>query len=88
MMVLNNLPTIIDSVGTYVTRGGNTVYIDKITQGHAPDTTAFAAKGTLCYTKRGNVRVTRKYGIWHVSGRVSIFSDNHFDIVAKLCYYY
>lgn len=81
--MLNDLPTIIDAPGQYVTRSGKSVRIHEVKDNPTHNTTAFAAKGTIRYKKPNNVRYTQEYNIWHVSGRVSVFDIHDNDIVGK-----
>ena len=83
MTLLNDLPTIIDQAGTYLTRSGDTVRIHEIKENSNPETTSFDAKGTVRYLKEGNVRYTQKFNIWHVSGRLFLFSISEHDIVSN-----
>jgi len=83
MTLLNDLPTIIDQAGTYLTRSGDTVRIHEIKENSNPETTSFDAKGTVRYLKEGNVRYTNEFNIWHVSGRSSVFDVNDHDIISK-----
>jgi hypothetical protein len=83
MTLLNELPTIIDEAGTYLTRSGDTVRIHEVKQNSNPETTSFDANGTVRYLKDGNVRYTQKFNIWHVSGRLFLFSISEHDIVSK-----
>ena len=83
MTLLNDLPTIIDQAGTYLTRSGDKVRIHEIKENSNPETTSFDAKGTVRYLKEGNVRYTNEFNIWHVSGRASVFDINDHDIISK-----
>jgi len=83
MTILNELPTIIDEAGTYLTRSGDTVRIHEVKDNIYPKTTTFDAKGTVRYLKEGNVRHTNEFNIWHVSGRWSVFYISEYDIVSK-----
>lgn len=80
--MLNSLPTIIDSVGDYVTRNGRRVTIHAIASPSRPDVTAFAAKGALWRMFRGKMR-PQGFAIWHVSGRYRPLKESPRDIVGK-----
>tara|TARA_B100001245_G_scaffold229359_1_gene207634 strand:- start:16 stop:267 length:252 start_codon:yes stop_codon:yes gene_type:complete len=81
MPTLNTLPTLIDSIGTYIMRNGNRAYIDQIKEYPDKDVTAFTCKGNIERMFRGKLRF-KGYKIWHPSGRASAF-ESEFDIVKK-----
>lgn len=78
---LNDLPVVIDGPGEYVTRAGARATIREIGP-QAPDTTSFAAKGSLWRMFRGRVR-PRGLEIWHVSGRSMPLDETRNDIVGR-----
>jgi hypothetical protein len=78
---LNDLPTVIDGPGEYVTRSGARATIREI-GAQAPDATSFAAKGSLWRTFRGKPR-PRGLEIWHVSGRSMPLDETRNDIVGR-----
>jgi hypothetical protein len=78
---LNDLPTIIDGPGEYATRSGGRATVREI-KASEPDTTAFAAKGSLWRMFRGALR-PRGLEIWHVSGRVLPLEESGRDIVGR-----
>ena len=84
IVFLNDLPTIIDGPGEYVTRDGGraTIREVKYLPDHKPENTAFAAKGSLWKQFRGKY-TPRGHDIWHVSGRGFPLNEAGTDIVGK-----
>ena len=80
----SDLPIIIDGPGRYITRKGQTAYVDKIrTTNSAPDTPppTFAATGHVEHiTTRGS---HQEFSTWHVSGRNVALGEHSNDIVRK-----
>lgn len=78
---LNDLPTIIDGPGDYVSRDGRRVTIRNVREG-PPKTTCFQATGSMWKEFRGKMR-PRGYNIWHVSGRNLVLVESPKDIVGR-----
>jgi hypothetical protein len=77
MIQLSLLPTIIDTPGTYRTRGGETVTIDSVETRYGRPTNTFNCKGKYsCGTVEG----------WHHTGRLGVYqsSTSKNDIVEKV----
>lgn len=77
MRTLNDLPTIIDGPGEYLTRDGGRVTIHDV-DGKG----TFSARGSKWKVYRGKWR-PRLYGIWHTSGRYLPLREDENDIVSK-----
>jgi len=79
-----DLPVIIDAPGRYITRKGQTAYVDKIrTANSAPNMPppTFAATG---HVEHVTARGTRsEFTTWHVSGRNVALGLHSSDIVRK-----
>lgn len=82
MIALNDLPTIIDGPGEYITRAGGRATIHEVKQGGNPETTRCDAKGSVWREFRGNFR-PKGYAIWHISGRKYILKESKHDIVGR-----
>lgn len=80
--MLNNLPVIVTSPGTYGTRNGERVMVHNIKPAPSPDVTAFTVQGSIERMFMGKPRF-RGYEIWHVSGRAYPLKESGRDIVAK-----
>lgn len=78
MTTLDELPTIIDGPGDYVTRKGQRVTIHEVSNG--PET--FKAKGAMWRMFRGKLSA-KGYAIWHISGRYEAVHERTRDIVGK-----
>lgn len=81
---LNSLPTIIDCVGWYETRGGSYVYINEIKE-YKDDkpVTRFNCKGNrYAFNKRGKLCM-KEWDGWHISGRRICGEIHPNDIVRK-----
>jgi hypothetical protein len=80
---LNSLPTIVDAPGFYTARNGKRILVHEIKPltGN-PDHTEFAVKGSKFKTTFSGSMVP-VYEIWHVSGRVSVFTESPIDIISK-----
>lgn len=76
---LNDLPTVIEAVGDYVTRDGRRVTIHEI-KSSTPGTTSFPAKGSVWRMSRGKDR-PGGLDIWHPSGRNQAQRESTRDIV-------
>ena len=79
-----DLPVIIDGPGRYITRKGQTAYVDKIrttnsTPGLPPAT--FAATGHVEHVTTRSKR--QEFTTWHVSGRNTAKGLHSSDIVRK-----
>ncbi len=83
MELLNNLPSIIDSLGEYKMRNGDKAVIIKLNPPN-PDTTTtcFDAKGYAQKYKNGKW-INECFSIWHTSGRYYPLQTSSFDIIGK-----
>lgn len=82
-VMLNDLPTIVDLPGDYVTRDGARVTIHEVKlRGDDHTTTEFLAKGSEWRMFRGKVR-PHGFDIWHVSGRGFPLRESGRDIVGR-----
>lgn len=79
-----DLPVIIDGPGRYITRKGQTAYVDRIrTENSSPviPPPTFAATGHVEHkTARGH---HSEFTTWHVSGRNRALGTHSSDIVRK-----
>lgn len=82
MIALNDMPTIIDGPGEYITRAGGRTTVHEVKQGGNPETTRFDAKGSVWKKLRGKLRPS-DYTIWHISGRKYILKESKHDIVGR-----
>ena len=80
--LLNNLPTVIDAPGDYVTRSGRRVTIHEVKQPKSSDCTEFLAKGSI-WKKTDRMGINPEYQIWHISGRCFPLRESKIDIVGK-----
>lgn len=80
-LALNDLETIIDGPGTYITRDGRHVNIYAVKSESTGYT--FRAKGSIFKMFRGKV-VPRGYQVWHVSGRLLAVGLSPSDIIGKV----
>ena len=80
---LNLLPIRIDTIGEYITRGGDRVIVHDI-KDHSDDytVTRFNVDASRIQVREGK-RDRSHWGIWHESGRQSVWGEDKDDIVGK-----
>ena len=78
---INDLSIVITSAGIYETRDGRLVRVNKVLAEKGQDVTAFIARGTILSAEGRRPY----YDLWHLSGRISIFTEDSLDIVKRIC---
>ena len=81
----NDMPTIIDGPGDYVTRDGSKASVREVgnmTQSLREHTTKMAAQGSIWKMYRGKLR-PRGVHSWHICGRGFPLEEKPTDIVGK-----
>lgn len=76
----NDLPVVVSGPGDYVSRDGRRITVHEVRAAGEPDTTVFAATGSVWREFRGKVR-PRGFCTWHVSGRRLPLDEAPSDIV-------
>jgi hypothetical protein len=79
---LNELPTIIDGPGDYITRDGRRVTIHTIEPTKTLATTGFHAKGHI-WRRVDSIGRHPQYDTWHISGHYWTYGDLALDIVGE-----
>lgn len=77
VVLLDDLPVVIDGPGEYFTRRGRRAIVREIKPG-----STFSAKGAFYSMFRGRL-VARGLVIWHVSGRYNAVAPHPNDLVRK-----
>lgn len=80
VILLKDLPIVVDGPGDYLTRNGDRVTIDRI---DTASKATFQAKGSKWRMFRGKYR-PKDYSIWHVSGRHNGVGPHGLDLVMKI----
>lgn len=83
MTPMNQLPIKIDSIGRYLTATGKVAVIHAV-EDHSDDysVTRFNCKGHIL-TRHPSGRTTKRYMIWHESGRTTGLGSSPYDIINK-----
>ena len=85
-------PVIVTGIGKYITRSGDEVDVHEVKhccKDECKTETCFAVKGTLfrkdqVALKKGKIKITMSFNIWHVSGRLMPdFINREHDIIGE-----